>query len=154
MNELQPQPQPRKKGWWGRNWKWVVPVGCLGIVALALAFVFGLVFLIFGIMKSSDAYKEAVAQVTTHEVVQDRLGAPIEAGLIVTGNINVNGPSGQASLAIPISGPKGKGRLYVEATKSAGQWRFATLMAEIRETGERIDLLETAETSGQMERAP
>jgi hypothetical protein len=152
MDELQPQPQ--KKGWWGRNWKWVVPVGCLGIVVLSVAFVFGLVFLIFGIMKSSDAYKNAVAQVTTHEVVQDRLGAPIKTGLIVTGNINVNGPSGRASLAIPISGPKGKGRLYVEATKLAGQWQFATLMVEIRETDERIDLLETVEISGQMEPGP
>jgi hypothetical protein len=152
--ELQPQAQPRKKGWWGRNWKWVVPVGCLGIVVLSLAFVFGLLFLIFGIMKSSDAYKDAVAQVTTHQVVQDRLGAPIKAGLIVTGNINVSGPSGQADLAIPISGPKGKGTLYVEATKSAGQWKFATLVVEVGETAETIDLLETAGISGQAERGP
>ena len=152
MDELQAQPQ--KRGWWGRNWKWVVPVGCLGVVVLSLAFVAGLLFLIFGIMKSSDAYKGAVTQAQVHAVVQDRLGEPIEAGLIVTGNVNVSGSSGQASLTIPISGPKGKGTLYVEATKSAGQWTFSELVVEVRESGEQVDLLETAETSGQMEAGP
>ena len=40
----QPQPQfggafppPRQqKGCWGRNWKWLVPVGCLGLIFLVL----------------------------------------------------------------------------------------------------------------------
>ena len=64
-----------KQGWWGRNWKWVVPVGCLGLVVLSLAFVAGLLFLIFGIVKSSDAYKGAVAQ------CNDRVGqARLECG--------------------------------------------------------------------------
>jgi cytochrome oxidase complex assembly protein 1 len=154
MNERRLQPQAQKKGWWGRNWKWVVPVGCLGLLVLFVAFAAAIVFLVFGIMKSSDAYKDAVAQAKTHQVVQEHLGEPLEEGLFVTGNINVSGSSGQASLAIPISGPKGKGTLYVEATKSVGQWRFATLMVEVRETGERIDVLETEELNRQMESEP
>ena len=152
MDDLQPQTQ--KKGWWGRNWKWVVPVGCLGLFVLFAAFLSGLFFLIFGIIKSSDVYKDALVRVKANPVVQDRLGQPMEAGLIVTGSINVNGPSGEANLAIPISGPKGKGTVYVGATKSAGQWTFATLVVEVRKTGERIDVLETAKAGGQAERAP
>ena len=74
--------------------------------------------------------------------VEMALGTPIEEGLFVVGNINISGSSGQADLAIPISGPHGKGTIYAMAEKSAGQWTFSTLVVEIKTTGERIDLME------------
>jgi hypothetical protein len=58
------------------------------------------------------------------------------------GNINVNGSSGHADLAIPVSGPEGSGTIYVVASKSAaGQWTILRLVVEVKETNERIDLL-------------
>ena len=57
------------------------------------------------------------------------------------GNINVNGSSGHADLAIPISGPQGNGTIYVVASKSAGQWDLLRLVVDIKATNERIDLL-------------
>jgi len=59
---------------------------------------------------------------------------------IVSGNSNVNGPTGEANLSIPLSGPKGKATLYVEAKKSADLWMFRTMVVKIEKTGERIDL--------------
>ncbi len=53
--------QQQNKNWWGRNWKWVVPVGCLVPLALCAGFITLIVSLVFGMMKSSDAYKEALA---------------------------------------------------------------------------------------------
>jgi hypothetical protein len=41
---------------------------------------------------------------------------------------------------IPLSGPKGKATLYVEAMKSADIWVFQTMVVKIEKTGERIDL--------------
>ena len=52
----------------------------------------------------------------------------------------MNGGSGNADLTIPISGPKGKGTLYVVATKSAGEWTYSKLVVKIDSTGETIDL--------------
>jgi hypothetical protein len=46
----------------------------------------------------------------------------------------------QANLSIPLSGPKGKATLYVEAMKSADLWVFQTMVVKIEKTGERIDL--------------
>jgi len=46
---------------------------------------------------------------------------------------------------IPISGPKGKGTIYVEARKSAGHWSFLKLFVEVGVDGERIDLQKPGE---------
>jgi len=129
------------KNWWGRNWKWFVPVGCLGSLVLFAGFITLIMCFVFGMMKSSDAYKDAVSRAKAHTAVQKSLGTPVEEGVFVTGNININGPSGQANLAIPISGPDGKATVYVVAAKSAGQWTFTTPVVELKETKQRIDLL-------------
>src|SRR5438874_5246754 len=58
----------------------------------------------------------------------------------VSGNSNVSGAVGEANLAIPLSGTKGKATLYVEGKKSANTWFFQTMVVKIEKTGERIDL--------------
>lgn len=134
--------QAPERNWWDRNWKWVLPAGCLaGIVCVAglVAFILGIVF---GVMRSSDVYKEALARAQASPAVAEALGTPIKAGYFTSGNINVSGPSGDANLSIPISGPKGKATIYLEARKSAGEWSFSLLEVEIAETEERIDLLQ------------
>jgi Cytochrome oxidase complex assembly protein 1 len=130
-------PQPN---WFGRNWKWVVPLGCL----LPVVFVAGCGLLAFlfatDIMKQSDAYKIALARAQANVAVIEAIGSPISQTGIVSGKSNVSGPTGQANLAIPLSGPKGKATLYVEAKKSADTWFFQTTVVKIEKTGERIDL--------------
>lgn len=132
----------QNKNWWEKNWKWFVPVGCLGTLVIFAGFVFVILSFVFTMMKSSDAYRDAVAEARAYPPVQAAIGTPIEEGFFTTGNINVNGPSGHADLAIPVSGPGGKATIYAVATKSAGQWTFTTLIVEIEATRERIDLLE------------
>jgi hypothetical protein len=134
--------QRQGKNWWGRNWKWFVPVGCLGTLVLFAGFIASIMFVAFGVMKSSDAYKDAVARARAHPLVQESIGSPIEEGMFVTGNIHVSGASGDAGLSIPLSGPKGEATLFVEARKSAGRWTYSTLIVEIKATQQRIDLLE------------
>ena len=62
-------------------------------------------------MKSTDVYKEALARAKADPVVIEALGSPIKDGFLLSGNTNVNGASGESNLAIPISGPKGKGTI-------------------------------------------
>jgi hypothetical protein len=54
----------------------------------------------------------------------------------------VNGAAAESNLVIPISGPKGKGRIYVSANKSLGRWNDSGLVVEVGQTHERIDLLQ------------
>jgi len=149
--QMQPPPLPRalprKKPttWWQRNWKWFVPVGCVGLLAIFTGFVVLIVTIVFGMMKSSDVYKDALAAARAEPAVEMALGTPIQAGLFVMGNINISGSSGQADLAIPISGPDDEATIYAVAEKSAGRWTFSTLVVEIKTTGEKIDLMQQKE---------
>ncbi|MDP9268072.1 MAG: cytochrome c oxidase assembly factor 1 family protein [Acidobacteriota bacterium] len=132
---------PQHPGWWSRNWKWFVPVGCLTLIALFAALLAGIVLIVSGSMKSSDAYKLALDKAQHDARVQQRLGTPIEAGMFASGNINVAGSAGEAGLTIPISGPKGKGTIYVDATKFAGEWKFNRLEVGFDGDEQRVDLL-------------
>jgi len=142
-------PTPPRGNWWHRNWKWFVPTGCLTLIAMAVLFVTCIVFLVFSVMKSSDAYKIAVARAKSDERVVAALGTPIREGMFSSGKTNVNGPSGEADIAIPISGPKGKATIYALGTKSEGTWSFSKLNVRIDGTGETIDLNETESASNE-----
>ena len=132
-----PAPKPN---WWERNWKWFVPTGCLTLVILFCLFI-GLIFtVVMGSMKSSDAYKQAVAKARANPSVVEKLGTPIAEGYFVSGNISVQNDSGNADLQIPISGPKGKAVIHAVATKSAGKWEYSRLTVSIEDQPE-LDLL-------------
>jgi hypothetical protein len=125
--------------------KWIA-CGCLGCAGLVVIVVVGFFGLIGGAaftgMKSNDAYKQAMARASHNPQVVEALGEPVKAGFFVSGSVNVSGPSGSADLSIPVSGPLGKGTLFVVAEKSAGLWQFSTMDVAITDTGERIDLLD------------
>src|ERR1700752_3942738 len=127
-NPPPPNPTPQPKGWWGRNWKWFVPTGCLGMLVLAAGFFFFIIAIVFGALKSSDAYKTALARAKADPRVVSALGSPTEDGFFPMGKTNVSGTSGQSDMTVSLSGPKGKGTLYFVASKFAGQWTFSKLM--------------------------
>jgi hypothetical protein len=135
------QPATQKPNWWTRNWKWFVPLGCLSVALLLLVFVGSILVIVFSAMKSTDVYKEALARAKEDPAVIEALGSPIKEGFLLSGNTNVNGAAGESNLAIPISGPKGKGTIYVSATKALGQWNYSGLVVEVTQTHQRIDLL-------------
>jgi len=131
---------PAAPNWWNRNWKWFVPVGCLTMLVLFVGVVFLLLAGVFGLMRQSEPYQQGLTAAQSHPAVIAALGAPIEPGFFVSGNIEVQNSSGEAHLAIPISGPKGKGTVYVEAEKERGRWHYSVLEAEVGAEQARIDL--------------
>ena len=150
MDQTPPPPvppiPPQPPGWWSRNWKWFVPVGCLTgcltLVVLIIVFASTIALVVFGAIKSTDIYKDALARAKANAAVKAALGSPIEEGFFISGSTNVNGAAGEANLSIPISGPKGKGTIYVEAKKSGGEWNYSRLVVEIDKTQQKINLLE------------
>jgi hypothetical protein len=119
------------------------------MVLLLVAFVASVALIVFSAVKSTDVYKDALARAKAHPAVIDALGSPITEGFLVSGNTNVNGASGETNLSIPISGPKGKGTVYVAATKSLGRWNYSGLVIEIAATHQHIDLLHGPTTANQ-----
>jgi hypothetical protein len=128
----------QRKSWLRRNWKWLLAVTFLGLVVFSA----GIFALIMEGMRSSDVAQEALARAQANPAMVQRLGARIDEGWMMSGSINeATGGSGDAQLAVPISGPKGSATVYVIASKVAGTWNYSQILAAIDGSGEKIDLL-------------
>lgn len=130
-------PTAPRKSWFSRNWKWFVPVILIVVFGLPLVVIGS----VFAAMKNSDAAKESVLKAQANPLVVQKLGTPIEEGWLVSGSINTSTTSGDADLAVPISGPKGQGKVYVTAHKSAGAWNYSVMEVAFEGSKERINLL-------------
>ena len=135
-------PAQRPKGCLGRNWKWMVPAGCLGLILAAVALVGAIFFAAMSALKSSDVYQGALNAARAHPTTAERLGEPVKDGWLVKGNVKFDGAGGRADFEIPVSGPKNSGTLYVRAVRPDDAWMF-----------ERLDLaVAGAETTSLLDR--
>ena len=136
----QPVQQPQQKGCLGRNWKWMLPVGCLGLILAGVALVGGIFFVAMSAIKSSEVYQGALKVVQTHPAAVERLGQPVKDGWLVQGNIKLDASGGSANFQVPVSGPKSSGTLYVSAVSPEGTWMYEKLDLVIG--GETVSLLD------------
>jgi hypothetical protein len=113
----------------------------VGIILLAVAvYVFGIVNLVFMVLRLSVPYKYAVQVATQDARVQSILGAPVKPGWAVSGRVRNYRHSGTARLSIPLQGSMAKGKLYVAATKTAGNWSYQRLELNVDSGREIVDL--------------
>ena len=125
------------------NWVERHPVLFVTLITLVMLIGIGAFLgMFFGMMKASGAYQGALARAQAAPEVAAVLGSPIKPGFLTTGSINLSGPSGHAELSIPIAGPEGKARIYLEANKRLGEWHLDRMYVQVAATGERIDLSE------------
>lgn len=131
MSTLPEESLVPRQGWWGRNWKWLVPGGCLGLL-LSCGCLGALFFgLGYQTLRSTGVFVEAVTLAKQSPEVQRALGEPIEAGLMIQGSIQSQDGSGSASFSVPLEGPLARGLLRAEAYKEGAEWRFTTLLVEL-----------------------
>jgi hypothetical protein len=119
--------------WLKKYWKWLIPFPLTGAVML----------FVFSSLGNSEVARMAFDRAASDHAVVQRLGQPIKRGWLTSGSINTTGPGGDADLAIPIAGPKGKGELYLSAKKAVGAWTFQSLQVQVEGDSARIDLLNT-----------
>ncbi|HEX3070395.1 MAG TPA: cytochrome c oxidase assembly factor 1 family protein [Thermoanaerobaculia bacterium] len=137
-----PAAQPAKKS---GCMKWGL-IGCGSLLVLGAIFCVVIVVVVFGAMKKSDVYQEALKRAQSDPAVIAALGTPIEAGLMVTGSVNVDTSGGHATLDFPISGPKGKGTVHAVATKAGEKWEYTELTVTPA-NGPKINLLPPPSTT-------
>lgn len=109
------------------------------LLGLMVPFCIALFFGISTGLKSSEAYKRAVARVEGSAEATEIVGKPFSTGTPM-GSIEVSGPSGSANLSFGLEGPKGKGTVYVDAEKDMGRWKINRIVLEEDGTGQRVDL--------------
>ena len=133
-------PPARPRGWFGRNWKWFVPLVIVLPLIVCCGGITAIVGGVFGMIKSSEPYKHALATAQANPQVIAALGTPVEAGFMAGGTINVNNNNGNAELVIPIKGSKGSGVVSVSATKTNGVWTYEKLEFQQPGSQQAIDL--------------
>ncbi len=112
-----------------------------GVVALiaSVGLGVGIWFSVSAILKHSEAYQMAVAQLQANSEAVNALGTPIKTGS-PSGKIETSGPTGSADLQFSVEGPKGKGTVYLHATKDLGRWKINRMELQIEGRPGRIIL--------------
>lgn len=100
---------------------------------------------VFYALRSSVAYEAGMRRLQESAEVADLLGRPLEFGRFPMGRIAVANDAGSAALTFPVSGPKGRGRVLVEATKRAGTWSLDRLLLQLEGREGVIDVLRGAD---------
>lgn len=125
----------------GGPWRSRLVLGLVSLLAIA-AFLVSLLTFIEHEIKSSEVYERSVAEARASWEVIGSLGQPINVGWFSSGEITqASNGTGRARLTIPLSGPKGKGKLKVEAARLAGRWRFSVLQFIPPGQAPTVDLL-------------
>ena len=139
-NELVSQPN-----WWKRNWKWVVPVGgCFVLIIGAILLVASLYFGVSKVMEDSQPYEYALELINKDEQLLEVLGSPIEKDGMFQGNISWENGDKSAKIIVPIIGPKGEGKLYIDAAGEGDTWIYHEIRVEVNDA--EFDYLEEVQT--------
>lgn len=144
-------PAKAEKGWFGRNWWWVLLLA-IGLPLVCCGGFVGLGFWGFSAgmdeLKKMPPYADSVALLSNDPDAQAALGSPVEvAGFIEAASAGhpfvIDESNFDASL--PVSGPNGAGLLVIDATLDAsGNWDYSIQELQM-DDGTTIDFLEDEE---------
>lgn len=140
--------QKPKKGWFGRNWLWFIPLVVLLPIICCCGGFGALIWFGIGAMTDLEPYKDSIVEVQQDPDITAALGTPIPApGIFETmqsgGNMDATTSGGATTLTatIPMSGPNDSGTLYVEASSPDGvTWTYTTREFTVDSTGETFYL--------------
>lgn len=135
-----------QKSWLGRNWPWALPVGCCsGCLIFIIILIVGFGATVLSVVDSLGGLspiEEAIERAEKNERVVQLLGEDIESDGFPNGTISISDSDGEVDFTIPIKGDKGEGLLVVKGIRKDKKWIYEDLYVTIKETNERINLLE------------
>ncbi len=145
--------QAPRPSWFKRNWLWFIPTIILLPIFCCCGGGGALIWFSLGKVLDIAPYKDSVALIEQDSAVQNALGTPIVAPEGFTDLITMMQNGGrfdfnqinsqmQFDAEIPVSGPNGTGKLFIEAESADGvTWTYTVREVHIDQTGEVIDLL-------------
>ena len=77
-------------------------------------------YFVFGAMKKSDFFVEAVKRAENSSEIKAAFGTPTDKGRIIQGSLNYVNGSGSANFNIPFKGPRGEAALLAVGEKAVG----------------------------------
>ena len=139
--------EPEKKG----SKIWLILLILVGLPTILCGGCCGCMFFGKRVAKNSEPYQTALKRVVNDEQVIDRLGEPIEDGLLSNPQYKDNGNTGEAQFTYGITGPNGTARVETESVKEGGSWRLTKLTVTFGDDGSTINLLPGGKQDGGLE---
>jgi hypothetical protein len=138
-----------QKGWWKRNWNWLVPVSVLILLCISIFFSSGLAENTTDIAKAYadiDLYENAIEIVKKDGRVLNLLGEikPIDKLAILEGQVEYSQNSKTVNSSIRISGTKRRATLYISADKVNDSWNYTSVQIRIKNPPEKRQELKIA----------
>lgn len=142
-------PPKKKKGWFGRNWLWFVPLVILLPLLCCCGGPLGLMWFGISTVQDMPPYKDSIAEVQQNQDIIAELGSPIPTpGLFemmsAGGDMDVqtSGATMTFTAMIPMSGPNASGTLWVEAESTDGgvTWTYTEREFTFDHNNEAVDL--------------
>ena len=98
---------------------------------------------IFSLFKNSEPYKYSLELIENNQDAMEYLGEEYKLPIIISGSISMNGNgTGQASLSYKIKGKNGISRVYIDAEKENGIWKYnKVIFYKEKGKADSIDLL-------------
>ena len=98
---------------------------------------------IFSLFKNSEPYKYSVELIENNQDAMEYLGEEYKLPIIISGSMSMNGNgTGKASLSYKIKGKNGISRVYIDAEKENGIWKYnKVIFYKEKGKADSIDLL-------------
>jgi len=143
-----------QRSWWSRNWKWAVPVGCLGLMVSCCGIALIAGALGWTTITNNPASKRAVEIAQADSEVQAVLGTPIQTSPFKQqSEVSYRNGQSTAQSTIELDGPKADGVLRMNAIKVNDEWTYEVLQVEVP-GHEPIDLMDKVGGPPRRELAP
>lgn len=131
-----------EKGWWDRNWKWVLPI--FGIIFISITVFFssnmdGVATDLAQAYADTELYNNALEKVKKDQRAKDLLGdiEPIDKMAILEGHVEYSNDNKSVFSSIRIFGTKGKANMDISADRINNEWNYNEINIRIKNPPEK-----------------
>jgi hypothetical protein len=129
--------QPKRRGWWSRNWLWFVPTVLLALVILCCGCPLAIGLWLYSRVFDLDVFQDAMQKIQANAELTRELGQPISP-------VRWPPPSFQPEdremdVRWEIAGPKGRANAHVKARLMKGRWE-TVILEVVLANGKRVSL--------------
>ncbi|HEA30279.1 MAG TPA: hypothetical protein ENH91_09835 [Leeuwenhoekiella sp.] len=132
----------KRKSWWKRNWKWLVPVSAIILISIGIFFfsVMGGIATDFAqAYADTELYENAIKRVNGDETAHRLLGEiePIDKLVILEGEVRYSNENKSVNSTVRINGTKERAKLDITANRIGEEWKYIKINVRIKNAQEK-----------------
>lgn|SRR5690606_1338760 len=131
-----------QKGWWNRNWKWVLPVFVVISISTIVFFSSDMDSVTTDLVQAyadTELYNDALEKVKNDQRAKALLGdiEPIDKMAIFEGYVKYSNENKTVYSSVRIVGTKGKAKMDISADRINNEWSYNEIKIRIKNPPEK-----------------